>query len=378
MARDYYEVLGVSKGADGAELKKAYRRFAMKYHPDRNPGNKETEKKFKEAKEAYEVLSDPDKRVAYDQFGHAGVRGGGGGDAHAGFSGFRGDFNDIFGDIFSGDIFGGAARTSSRRGSDYEYKIELELREAAHGVEKDIEIELPSVCSSCKGTGAKSKEAFKTCPTCHGQGQQRFQRGFFSVKQTCSACYGRGRIIAEICPRCGGTGQMVKKKKLAVKIPAGVDTGDRIRLAGEGGAGVAGAPPGNLYIHVYVKPHALFSRDGANLLLDVPISFTVAALGGEVEVPTFDKSLKLKIPVGTQTGEQFRMRGKGIKMARHGVTGDMICSIHVETPVNLTSEQKDVLKRLAASLGENSAKHSPRTQSWVGAVKRFFSNLNLF
>ena len=380
MARDYYEVLGVSRQANTAEIKKAYRRIAMQHHPDRNPDDSAAEKKFKEAQKAYEVLSDSRKRATYDQFGHQGARGTGQG-SHSQASGF-GDFESIFGDFFGGDIFGGGRRgagaSAHHRGADLEYEISLTLEEAAKGKEHHIQIGVPVACKVCKGTGAKPGSGYKNCHTCEGSGTLRSQQGFFSVQQTCPTCRGAGQIIAEVCTECGGSRQTHKAKKLAAKIPAGVDTGDRIRLAGEGGGSLNGGPPGDLYIHINVKPHPIFKRNGHHLFIDVPISFTAATLGGEVKIPTLAGKINLKIPGGTQTGKQFRMRGKGIQTARgHGI-GDMICTVHIETPVHLTAEQKKLLNEFDASLHSgNTKKHSPKTQSWVRSVRDFFTDLDV-
>ncbi len=371
--RDYYEILGVSKDADAATLKKAYRKLAMKYHPDRNPDDKDADAKFKEATEAYEVLGDAQKRQMYDQYGHAGVDGQAGG----GFGGGAGgSFSDIFGDVF-GDIFGGGGRGGSRggpqRGSDLRYTMELTLEEAVRGVEKKIRIPTLTACNTCDGTGAKPGTKPKTCTTCHGQGQIRMQQGFFAVQQTCPSCRGQGTIIEDPCSSCHGRGVKEETKTLSVKIPAGVDTGDRIRLAGEGEAGAMGGPAGDLYVQVSVREHNLFHRDGRNLYCDVPISIVDAALGGELEVPTLDGRVKLKIPAETQSGKLFRLRGKGVTPVRGGPAGDLLCRVQVETPVNLSSEQKELLMKFQASLtGE---KHSPQKKSWFEGVKKFFEEI---
>ncbi len=377
MPRDYYEVLGVSKNATAAELKKAYRQSAMKYHPDRNPADKSAEKKFKEAQEAYEVLSDYEKRAVYDQYGHDEVRGGysSRSDAH-GFGGF-GDFSSVFDDIFGNDIFSGKQHGSARQGRNYEYHLKLTLEEAVRGVERIINVRLPCACKACNGSGAKNNR-YKTCTTCNGSGQMRFQQGFFSVQQTCNACHGGGKIIAEQCPDCGGSGQVNRNKKLEVKIPPGVDTGDRINLRNEGGAGFGGGPAGNLYILIEVERHPVFERDGNDLLLEIPISFTSAALGDEISVPTLTSRLKLKVPPGTQTGKQFRLREKGVQSVRDHAVGDMICRVVVETPVHLTVKQKKLLQELNALLKEDRQKHSPKNKSWFDNVKSFFSSLHSF
>lgn len=370
--RDYYEVLGVERGADEKEIKKAYRRMAMKYHPDRNPGDAESEAKFKELSEAYEVLSDAQKRAAYDQFGHAGV------DGQSGFGGGgagAGSFSDIFGDVF-GDIFGGGGsrRSGVQRGSDLKYNLELTLEEAVRGTEKTLKVPTLVTCDTCGGNGAKQGTQPVTCTTCNGMGQVRMQQGFFAVQQTCPSCSGSGRIIKEPCTSCYGRGVKEETKTLNVKIPAGVDTGDRIRLSGEGEAGRNGGPAGDLYVEAHVKKHEIFDRDGTNLLCEVPIGFADAALGGELEVPTLDGRVKLKIPAETQTGRLFRLRGKGVKSVRGGVTGDLLCRVVIETPVNLTQRQKELLEELNTSLNDGK-KHSPRTKGWFDGVKKFFEEM---
>ena len=375
--RDYYEVLGVSKGADDKEIKKAYKRLAMKYHPDRTQGDKAMEEKFKEVQEAYEILNDEQKRAAYDQYGHAGVdpnRGGGG------FGGGGADFGDIFGDVF-GDIFGGGRRGGAggqraQRGSDLRYNLELSLEEAVKG--KELEIKVPTLvaCDTCDGSGAKKGTSAKTCGTCGGHGQVTMRQGFFAVQQTCPTCNGRGKIIPDPCPKCHGEGRIEKTKMLKVKIPAGVDTGDRIRLTGEGEAGMHGAPAGDLYVQVHVKDHPIFVRDGNNLACEVPISFSIAALGGEIDVPTLDGRVKLKIPAETQTDKMFRLRGKGVQSVRGGGVGDLVCKVVVETPVNLSDKQKDLLRQLDESWGGDSeAMHRPKSKGFFDGVKKFFDDL---
>ena len=372
--RDYYEVLGVEKGASGAELKKAYRRLAMKFHPDRNPDDEKAEEKFKEATEAYEVLTDANKRAAYDQYGHAGVdpnMGAGGG----GFGG--GNFSDIFGDVF-GDIFGGGGRggrSSVQRGSDLRYTLELDLEEAVRGTSVTIRVPTLVGCETCDGTGAKKGTTPATCTTCGGHGQVRMQQGFFSVQQTCPRCHGTGKMITDPCNDCHGEGRVEKQKNLSVKVPAGVDTGDRIRLAGEGEAGVNGGPAGDLYVVVSVREHKIFQRDGKNLYCEVPISFVDAALGGELEVPTLDGRVKLKIPEGAQTGKLFRLRGKGVTPVRGGSPGDLLCRVVVETPVNLTKRQRELLEELRQTLEEEGSSQSPRAKSWFDGVKNFFEDM---
>ena len=370
--RDYYEVLGINRNAADSDLKKAYRRLAMKYHPDRNSGA-EAEQKFKEAKEAYEILNDPKKRSAYDQFGHAGV------DAAGGFSGGGGGFQDIFGDVF-GDIFGSGARGGGRRvhrGADLRYDLSLTLEEAVAG--KDVKIRIPTLveCQFCGGTGAKPGTSAKTCPGCGGAGQVRMQQGFFSVQQTCPQCRGAGTVIEEHCGHCRGKGRIQEQKTLSVKVPAGVDTGDRIRLAGEGESGGKGGPSGDLYVQVMVKEHPIFTREDNHLFCEVPIGFVAAALGGELQVPTLGGKVVLKIPAGTQTGKMFRMRGKGVKPVRGGAIGDLICRVIVETPVNLTERQKELLRELDESVQAGGEKHSPHSTSWVDGVKSFFEKMGL-
>ncbi len=375
MAKDYYKALNVSRDADADKIKKSYRRLAMKYHPDRNPGDKESERRFKEAQEAYEVLSDDQKRAAYDRFGHAGVNSGAGfgGGAGPGAGGF-GDFGDVFGDIF-GDVFGQGGRRASASayaGRDFEYALELTLEEAAFGVERRVRVTVPRACETCDGSGAKPGTGVKECAACHGTGEMRMQQGFFSVRQTCPQCRGQGRVIAEVCADCGGEGRVRKTRELSVKIPAGVDDDDSIRLAGEGEGGGRGGPPGDLYVRVRVKPHKLFKRDGANLLLEVPVPMATAGLGGEVEVPGLKGRFKLKVAAGTQNGRQLRIRGKGIKPVRGGVAGDLVCRVQVEVPVNLTDEQKELLRKFDALLAGSRNRHTPKTDTWLKGVKDFF------
>ncbi len=363
--RDYYETLGVAKNASDEEIKKAYRKLAMKHHPDRNPDDKGSEEKFKEAKLAYEVLSDSEKRSAYDQFGHAGVNPQGGG-----FSG--GGFSDAFGDIF-GDIFGGGGgqrRDRVYRGADLRYNLEIGLEEAARGTETKIRIPTLEECTTCHGSGAKAGTEPVTCTTCGGHGQVRMQQGFFSVQQTCPRCNGSGKMITDPCATCHGEGRIKKHKTLSVKIPAGVDSGDRIRLAGEGEAGPKGGPSGDLYVVMHLKEHAVFKRDGDDLHCEMPISFATAALGGEVEIPTLEGHAKIKIPAETQSGKVFRLRAKGIKGVRSQVAGDLMCHMIVETPVNLSERQRELLQELEnLSPGRN---NNPRAQSFMDKVKAFF------
>jgi molecular chaperone DnaJ len=371
---DFYKLLGVERNASDAEIKKSYRRLAMKYHPDRNKDNQaEAEAKFKQIKEAYEVLSDPKKRSAYDQFGHAGVDPSMG----AGRGGFGAEsFSDIFGDVF-GDIFGGGgrARSSVQRGADLRYNLELTLEEAVAGTEAKIRVPVLVVCSECSGSGAKKGSSPVICSTCHGHGQVRMQQGFFSVQQTCPTCRGTGKQIKDPCGKCYGQGRVQETKTLSVKVPAGVDTGDRIRLAGEGEAGERGGPAGDLYVQVQVKEHEIFTRDGANLYCEVPISFPTACLGGEIEVPTLDGKVMLKIPAETQTGKLFRLRGKGVKPVRGGAVGDLLCRVQIETPVHLTKEQKELIQQLGDSLSGGGKHHSPQEHSWTDGVKSFFDKL---
>ena len=373
--RDYYEVLGVSKNADAAEIKKAYKRLAMKHHPDRNEGDSSAEAKFKEAKEAYEILSDPQKRAAYDQFGHAGVNAGAGGPGAGGFGGAG--FGDIFDSVF-GDIFGaGGARGGNRvyRGADLRYNLELSLEDAVAGTTVKIRVPKMVICDTCKGSGAKKGSSPVNCPTCAGQGQVRMQQGFFSVQQTCPQCRGQGKIISDPCGPCHGSGRVRDSKTISVKVPEGVDNGDRIRLSGEGEAGENNGPPGDLYVHIHVKDHPIFIREGTDLYCDVPISFTTAALGGELEVPTLDGKVKLKIPAETQSGKMFRLRSKGVRTVRSSSKGDLLCRVVVETPVKLSSKQKDLLKQFEAEMQSGGTKHSPQATSWLDGVKKFFDSM---
>jgi molecular chaperone DnaJ len=368
--KDYYEVLGVNRDAPEEELKKAYRKLAMKWHPDRNPDNPKAEEHFKEAKEAYEILSDGSKRAAYDQFGHAGVGQAAAGGAGAGFSG---NFADAFGDIFS-DIFGGGrSRSSVYRGADLRYNLEITLEDAARGSETRIRIPAMEECATCHGSGAKPGTSPSTCSTCHGHGQVRMQQGFFSIQQTCPRCHGSGKIVVSPCAACSGAGRIKQHKTLSVKIPAGVDEGDRIRLSGEGEAGMNGGPPGDLYVVIHLKPHPVFNRDHNDLHCEMPISFTTAAVGGDIEIPTLDGYAKVKVPTGTQTGQMFRLRGKGIKGVRSSSHGDLICHVAVETPVNLTARQKELLAELESINEKDGGRHNPRAKSWMEKVREFFA-----
>ena len=374
--KDYYEVLGVKRDASEDELKKAYRKLAMKWHPDRNPDNPKAEEHFKEAKEAYEILTDSQKRAAYDQFGHAGVdpSAGGAAGAGAGFGGFGDAFGDIFGDIFGGAGGGGGrGRSTVYRGADLRYNLEISLEEAARGTETRIRIPAMEECETCHGSGAKPGTKPTTCTTCSGHGQVRMQQGFFSIQQTCPRCQGTGKMVANPCGTCSGSGRVKKHKTLAVKIPAGVDEGDRIRLSGEGEAGVNGGPTGDLYVVIQIKQHSVFTRDHNDLHCEMPISFTTAALGGEIEIPTLDGYAKIKIPAETQSGKVFRLRGKGFKGVRSTAHGDLMCHVIVETPVSLTSRQKELLQEFESISNKDSARHNPRAKSWMDRVKEFFA-----
>ncbi|SHK22844.1 molecular chaperone DnaJ [Marinobacter antarcticus] len=372
--RDYYDILGLSRDADEKEVKRAYRKLAMKYHPDRNPEDKDAENKFKEASEAYEVLADQSKRAAYDQFGHAGVDGQAGG----GFGGGGGgNFSDIFGDVF-GDIFGGGGgRGRNTRGSDLRYTLELDLEEAVKG--RTVEITIPGhrECGSCDGSGAEKGSRPEACSTCKGMGQVRMQQGFFTVQQACPTCRGSGQIIKNPCKVCHGQGRVQEEKTLSVKVPPGVDTGDRIRLSGEGEMGIEGGPSGDLYVQMSVREHSIFTRDGRNLYCEVPISIIDATLGGELEVPTLDGRVKLRIPPETQTGKLFRLRNKGVSPVRGGPSGDLLCRVTVETPVNLTKRQKELLDEFQVTLdgSNNGTNHAPKKTSWFEGVKSFFDEM---
>jgi molecular chaperone DnaJ len=369
--RDYYQILDVARDASEADIKKAYRRLAMKLHPDRNPDDKAAEEQFKEAKEAYEVLSDAGKRATYDQYGHAGLdqqRGGGGGHPGEGFG-------DIFGDVF-GDIFGGArrgGRSQVFRGADLRYELELDLNQAVFGAAIEIDVPKLCECETCKGSGAAKGSNPIQCDTCHGTGQVRVSQGFFQLQQACPRCRGSGKIVKNPCDTCLGQGRVRRSKKLSVKIPAGVDTGDRIRLSGEGEAGRNGGPAGDLYVEVHVRAHEIFERDGEHLSCEVPVSFVTATLGGTVIVPTLEGQVSLKIPAESQSGRVFRLRDKGVKPVRGGARGDLFCKVMVETPVKLSSEQKDLLRKFEASLKSDDGRHTPREEGFFDGVKRFFT-----
>jgi molecular chaperone DnaJ len=378
--RDYYGVLGVNRDASEEDIRRSYRKLAMKHHPDRNPNDKAAEDKFKEAKEAYEILSDGKKRAAYDQFGHAGVDASAGFGAGArgfgqgadGFGGFADAFGDIFGEIFGAGQGGRGRGNGMYRGADLRYNLELSLEDAARGTEAKIRIPALDACETCHGSGAKPGTQPKTCPACHGQGQVRISQGFFSLQQTCPQCHGTGKIIPDPCTSCSGAGRVKRHKTLSVKIPAGVDQDDRIRLSGEGEAGLNGGPSGDLYVVVSLKQHSVFQRDNNDLHCEMPVSFATAALGGEIEIPTLDGHAKIKIPAETQTGQVFRLRNKGIKGVRSSVHGDLFCHVAVETPVKLTPRQKEILREFEAINAENPGAHDPRAKNWFDRVREFF------
>ena len=373
--QDFYQTLGIAKNSTDAEIKKAYRRQAMKHHPDRNPGNKASEEKFKEAKEAYEVLSDPQKRSTYDQFGHAGMntQSGMGGGFNPGDS-----FNDIFGDMF-GDIFGSrrGQRSNTQRGSDLRYNLTLDLEQAVFG--DTIKIKIPSLttCSPCKGSGAKKGTSLATCQKCDGRGNVRVQQGFFTLQQTCPACRGTGQTIPYPCADCNGSGRVQKNRTISIKIPSGVDNNDRIRLSNEGEAGINGGPAGDLYVDITIREHSIFTREGSNLFCNVPTSYSTAVLGGVVKVPTIDGVVNLTIPSETQSGKIFRLKGKGITSYRDTRIGDLYCTLQIETPVNLDSEQKNLLKQFEESINSSSQNHRPHKSSWKKSVKQFFDRLGI-
>ena len=373
--RDFYEILGVPKNASDEDIKKSYRKMAMKYHPDRNQGDATAEVKFKEAKEAYEMLSDAEKRAAYDQYGHAGVDPNMRGAAGAG--GFGG-FGESFGDIF-GDIFGQARRQQGGggrqvfRGNDLSYAMDISLEEAAAGKKTEIRIPSYDECDTCHGSGAKPGTSAKTCGTCQGQGVVQMRQGFFSVQQTCPHCQGAGKVIPDPCGTCHGEGKIKRQKTLEIKIPAGIDDGQRIRSTGNGEPGTNGGPPGDLYIEIRLHKHDIFERDGDDLHCQVPVSVVVAALGGEIDVPTLAGKATIDIPEGTQHGKTFRLRGKGIKGVRASYPGDLYCHIAVETPVKLTEHQRKLLKELGDSFKKGGHKHSPNDQGWFEKAKSFFN-----
>ena len=370
--RDFYETLGVAKNASEDEIKKSYRKLAMKYHPDRNPDSKESEEKFKEVKEAYEMLTNPEKREAYDRYGHAGVDPNMGG---GGFGGGAGGFGDAFGDIF-GDIFGGGRGRSAGpqvyRGADLRYNLEITLEQAAHGFDTTIRVPSWDKCDTCHGSGAKPGTSPVTCSTCGGHGQVRMQQGFFSIQQTCPKCHGTGKIITDPCAPCGGAGRIKRNQTLAVKIPVGIDNGMRIRSSGNGEPGTNGGPSGDLYVEIHIKPHPVFQREGDDLHCEMPISFAKAALGGDIEVPTLSGKVSFTIPEGTQSGKTFRLKGKGIKGVRSGYAGDLFCHVAVETPVKLTDKQKEMLRDFERLTTEGGSKHSPQSKTWKDKVKDFF------
>ncbi|MEM8800232.1 MAG: molecular chaperone DnaJ [Pseudomonadota bacterium] len=368
--QDFYEVLGVDRGADAATLKRAYRKLAMQYHPDRNPGDEAAEKQFKSVSEAYDVLKDSQKRAAYDRFGHAAFQNGGGGQGQD----FSGSFSDIFDDLF-GDFMGGGrrGRSTAQRGNDLRYNMEITLEEAFTGKPATIDVPTTVTCEVCDGTGAEPGTKPETCPTCQGAGKIRTQQGFFMVERTCVTCQGLGQIIKSPCRNCGGRGRIERERNLSVNIPAGVDDGTRIRLSGEGEAGARGGPPGDLYIFLSVKPHHLFERDGTQVYCRVPISMTTAALGGEVEVPTVDGGrADVKIPAGTQSGRQFRLKSKGMPHLNGHARGDMILQAEVETPVNLSRRQRELLREFDQ---ESGGKTSPASEGFFAKVKDFFDDL---
>ncbi len=383
MAQDFYELLGVDKRASAEDIKKAYRKLAMKYHPDQNKDNKEAEAKFKEINEAYDILKDEQKRAAYDRFGKSafdGSMGGGGGGFNPGGMGGAGfgNFSDIFEDMF-GDMMGargGGGRSANMRGSDIQYTMEITLEDAFKGKEATIKIPINDTCDKCHGNGTESGKGAEECPTCHGSGRMRAQQGFFTIERTCSTCGGTGSVIKDPCKKCSGSGRIRKEKTLKVQIPSGIDSGRRIRLAGEGEAGMRGGPSGDLYVLVAIKPHKLFRRDGANLFCRVPIPMTTATLGGDLEVPSIDGSRNnVKIPPGTQTGQQFRLKSKGMNIMRSESFGDLYIEIFVETPVNLNGKQKDLLKKLAEDLGGDKGGHSPESSSFMSKMKDIWSDL---
>lgn len=372
--RDFYETLGVAKNASDDELKKAYRKLAMKYHPDRNPDSKEAEEKFKQSKEAYEILSDENKRAAYDRYGHAGVDPNAAGMGGAGGAGFSDNFGDIFGEIFGGGRRGGGGGGPQvYRGADLKYGMEITLEQAANGFDTEIRVPSWENCEVCKGSGAKVGTTPKTCRTCGGAGAVRMQQGFFSVQQTCPTCHGGGKENTDPCVPCSGAGRTRRNKTLQVKIPAGIDNGMRIRSSGNGEPGINGGPSGDLFIEINIKEHKIFQRENDDLHCELTIPFTTAALGGDIQVPTLNGKAEITIPDGTQSGKTFRLRGKGIKGVRGAYPGDLYCHVVVETPVKLTEEQKVILRQFESSLTEGGERHSPQSKSWTDRVKDFFS-----
>lgn len=373
--KDLYQILGISKGASKDEIKKAYRKMAAKHHPDRNPGDKEAEQRFKDVKKAYDILSDDQKRAIYDRHGYDAASG----NAQGGFGGFgggAGNFSDIFGDVF-GDIFGGGRQGGQRqnRGRDLAYELDLSLEEAVGGCEKKLRIPTMVACKQCNGTGAGKDSLKRRCTTCQGAGQVRMQQGFFSIAQTCPDCKGKGEIIENPCDRCRGDGRVHEQRSITVNIPAGIDTGDRIRLSGEGEAGENGAPSGDLFVEVRVRKHAIFTRDGDDLHCDMPISFVTACLGGDIEVPTLSGRVSLSIPAETQTGKTFRLRGKGVKSVRSRSEGDLYCTVNIETPVKLSNRQKELLQEFGKTIDEGGTRHAPKEKGFFDSVKSFFDNL---
>ena len=374
--QDLYQTLGIEKNSSDADIKKAYRKLAMKYHPDRNPDDSAAEQKFKSIQKAYSVLSDKQKRAAYDQFGHAGVnpQGGMGGGFNTGDA-----FNDIFGDVF-GDIFGGgrgqARRSSAQRGSDLRYQVNLTLEQAVFGDKINVEIPSYNQCDSCTGSGAKEGTSATRCIKCDGRGAVRVQQGFFTLQQTCPECRGSGETIKDPCTICSGSGRKRTNRTIAIKIPAGVDNADRIRLSGEGEAGIKGGPSGDLYVDVTIKKHDIFEREGNHLICTIPISFGKAVLGGTVEVPTIDGAVNLSIPSETQSGKTFRLKGKGIKSYRENFFGDLYCTVQVETPVSLTDEQKEILRQFDRSVNDSNTDHRPNKKTWTDSVSDFFKRIS--
>ncbi len=379
--QDYYEVLGVARGASDEEIKKAYRRLAMKYHPDRNNGDKAAEEKFKQVGEAYSILSDPQKRAAYDRYGKAGIDPSAAAGGFGGFGGFGqasegfGDFSDIFSEIFGGGAAGDRRRGGPKvfRGADVNYSLEITLEQAVSGAKTDIRVPVWEECETCHGTGCKPGTSKKACPHCGGRGTININRGFLQVQQTCPYCHGTGEIISDPCPDCQGRGRNRKTKTLEINIPAGINDGQRIRIQGKGEPGPNGGPCGDLYVQIFIKPHEIFQREGDDLHADLPLSYATAALGGEVSVPTMGTEARITIPEGTQTGKIFRLRGKGVPHLHGSGNGDLYVHVFIETPVNLTAKQKKLLKDFDASIKEGGDKHSPQSTSFLDKMKKFFS-----